>query len=80
MTKIIQQVHFANGNDLYIVGYDVDNVILRYRTRYSGTQELSEKITIEGDKVRYADGWFPAFFLQKFLIENEIIPEPPTNC
>jgi hypothetical protein len=73
MSKIIQQVHFADGTDLYICGFDVDNDILRYRKSGTGTMQVSGKISIEDGKVKLSDCWFDEGYLQRFLIENEII-------
>jgi hypothetical protein len=76
MSNIIQQVNFADGTQLYICGFDIDNDILRYRKSTSGKMQISEKVKIEGERVELSDCWFNVAYLQKYLIENEMI-EPP---
>ncbi len=78
MTKVIQQVHLNSNpnNDLFIIGFDIENEILRYKTTTSGTREISEKIRIEDGKVVLSDMWFSVDYLTKFLIENELIETP----
>lgn len=75
MGKVIQQVHLNSNpnNDLFIIGFDADNDILRYKTTTSGTREISEKVRIEDDKVVLSDMWFSIGYLQKFIAENENI-------
>lgn len=71
MSKIIQQVHFNDGSDLYICGYDEENNILRYRNSLSGQQQISEEIKIDGDKVLLSGCWFQLNYLLKFIEENK---------
>ena len=80
MTKVIQQVHLNSNpnNDLFIIGFDMDNEILRYKTTTSGTREISEKVRIEDGKVVLSDMWFSLDYLTKFLMENELIETPQT--
>ena len=70
MTKVIQQVHFHDGSDLYICGWDEDNKILRYRNTLSGSQQISEEVNIDGGKVLLSGCWFELPYLLKFIEEN----------
>lgn len=69
-SRVIQQVHFADGTDIYICGWDEENNILRYRNNISGTQEISEEIKIDGNRVLLSTCWFQLEYLLKFIEEN----------
>lgn len=72
MTKIIQQVHFSIGTDFYITDFDLETNVITYR-KPGSPNAIKEEINVVGDKVECFDFWFNLAYLQKFLIENEMI-------